>query len=123
MERYIKRLSRFEALIIDDLGYVQQSREEMEVLFTLLAERYERGSVLPKQQPTVLKMGADLQRSDDHSGSDRPVDTPQCDHRTEHRELSTRRSEEQAGRQAQGFLGWLQDCGASVLGSLTEGIF
>src|SRR5438309_496889 len=28
------------------LGYVQQSREEMEVLFTLLAERYERGSVL-----------------------------------------------------------------------------
>lgn len=42
----IKRLSRFEALLIDDLGYVQQSREEMEVLFTLLAERYERGSVL-----------------------------------------------------------------------------
>jgi DNA replication protein DnaC len=32
-------------LIIDDLGYVQQSRAEMEVLFTLLAERYERGSV------------------------------------------------------------------------------
>jgi DNA replication protein DnaC len=33
-------------LIIDDLGYVQQSREEMEVLFTLLAERYELGSVM-----------------------------------------------------------------------------
>ena len=32
--------------MLDDLGYVQQSREEMEVLFTLLAERYERGSVL-----------------------------------------------------------------------------
>jgi DNA replication protein DnaC len=30
---------------IDDLGYVQQSREEMEVLFTLPAERYERGNV------------------------------------------------------------------------------
>jgi DNA replication protein DnaC len=28
------------------MGYVQQSREEMEVVFTLLAERYERGSVL-----------------------------------------------------------------------------
>lgn len=42
----IKQLSSFEGLIIDDLGYVQQSREEMEVLFTLLAERYERGSVL-----------------------------------------------------------------------------
>ena len=35
-----------DGLLIDDLGYVQQSREEMEVLFTLLAERYERGSVL-----------------------------------------------------------------------------
>jgi len=32
--------------VIDDIGYVQQSREEMEVLFTLLAERYERGSLL-----------------------------------------------------------------------------
>jgi DNA replication protein DnaC len=42
----IKQISSFEGLIIDDLGYVQQSREEMEVLFTLLAERYERGSVL-----------------------------------------------------------------------------
>jgi DNA replication protein DnaC len=41
-----KRLGQWEALVIDDLGYVQQSREEMEVLFTLLAERYERGSVL-----------------------------------------------------------------------------
>lgn len=46
LEKKIKRLSRFEGLIIDDLGYVEQSREEMEVLFTLLAERYERGSVM-----------------------------------------------------------------------------
>jgi DNA replication protein DnaC len=46
LERFIKRLAKVEALIIDDLGYVQQSREEMEVLFILLAERYERGSVL-----------------------------------------------------------------------------
>lgn len=46
LPKMIKQLSTFEGLIIDDLGYVQQSREEMEVLFTLLAERYERGSVL-----------------------------------------------------------------------------
>lgn len=46
LPKVIKQLSGFEGLIIDDLGYVQQSREEMEVLFTLLAERYERGSVL-----------------------------------------------------------------------------
>jgi DNA replication protein DnaC len=46
LPKLIKQLSRFDGLIIDDLGYVQQSREEMEILFTLLAERYERGSVL-----------------------------------------------------------------------------
>lgn len=36
----------FEVLILDDIGYVQQSRDEMEVLFTLLAERYERRIVI-----------------------------------------------------------------------------
>ncbi len=42
----MKRLAKYDALIIDDIGYVQQNREEMEVLFTLLADRYERGSVM-----------------------------------------------------------------------------
>jgi len=46
LTRAIKKLGYYEALVIDDIGYVQQSREEMEVLFTLLAERYERSSVL-----------------------------------------------------------------------------
>lgn len=46
LPRVLKRLSQYEAILIDDIGYVQQSREEMEVLFTLLAERYERGSVM-----------------------------------------------------------------------------
>ena len=46
LARMLKRLARFDAVIIDDIGYVQQDREEMEVLFSLLAVRYERGSVL-----------------------------------------------------------------------------
>jgi DNA replication protein DnaC len=46
LSRTIKKLARYEVIVIDDLGYVQQGREEMEVLFTLLAERYERGSVM-----------------------------------------------------------------------------
>jgi len=33
-------------MMIDDFGYVKQDRDEMEVLFTLLAHRYERGSML-----------------------------------------------------------------------------
>jgi DNA replication protein DnaC len=46
LSKLIKKYSRYEGMIIDDLGYIRQTREEMEVVFTLLAERYERGSVL-----------------------------------------------------------------------------
>jgi len=46
LERALRRLDRYEAVIIDDIGYVQQDREEMEVLFTFLSARYERRSVL-----------------------------------------------------------------------------
>ncbi len=46
LPRLLKKFSRFDAIIIDDIGYVQQEKEEMEVLFTLLAERYEQGSVM-----------------------------------------------------------------------------
>ena len=46
LPRLFKKLSRYHAIIIDDIGYVHQAKEEMEVLFTLLAERYERGSVM-----------------------------------------------------------------------------
>ena len=45
LSRVLKRISKYEALLIDDMGYVQQSREGMEGLFTLLAERYKRGAV------------------------------------------------------------------------------
>ena len=46
LEKELAVLDRFDAVILDDIGYVQQSREEMEVLFTVLAERYERRSVI-----------------------------------------------------------------------------
>ena len=46
LDALLRKLDRFDGIILDDLGYVQQSREEMEVLFTFLAERYERRSVL-----------------------------------------------------------------------------
>lgn len=42
----LARLDRFACLILDDIGYVQHDRDEMEVLFTLLADRYERRSVI-----------------------------------------------------------------------------
>jgi DNA replication protein DnaC len=46
LPRALRQLENFELLILDDIGYVQQEAQEVEVLFTLLAERYERKSVL-----------------------------------------------------------------------------
>ncbi len=46
LEKELGNLDSFDAVILDDIGYVQQSRDEMEVLFTFLAERYERKSVI-----------------------------------------------------------------------------
>jgi len=46
LDKELQRLDRFDVVILDDIGYVQQEREEMEVLFTFLGERYERRSVI-----------------------------------------------------------------------------
>ncbi|MCC6698739.1 MAG: ATP-binding protein, partial [Candidatus Hydrogenedentes bacterium] len=46
LEALLKKLDGYPVIILDDLGYVQQSREEMEVLFTFFAERYERRSLM-----------------------------------------------------------------------------
>ena len=46
LEKELAQLDAFDAVILDDIGYVQQSRDEMEVLFTFLAARYERRSVI-----------------------------------------------------------------------------
>ncbi|MBS2004806.1 MAG: IS21-like element helper ATPase IstB [Cyanobacteria bacterium SZAS LIN-5] len=42
----LKRLDKFDAIIIDDISYIPQNREETDVLFVLLAERYERRSIV-----------------------------------------------------------------------------
>jgi len=46
LPRALRRLDAFDLVILDDIGYVQQSADEAEVLFTLMAERYERRSLL-----------------------------------------------------------------------------
>jgi DNA replication protein DnaC len=66
LEAELRSLDRFEVLILDDIGYVQQSQDEMEVLFTLLAERYERRSVIITSNPGLLTVGSDLQKSHDY---------------------------------------------------------
>ena len=46
LPRALRKLDAYDLLILDDIGYVQQNAEEIEVLFTLMAERYERRSLL-----------------------------------------------------------------------------
>lgn len=45
LPRVLRKLDSFDLLILDDIGYLEHTTEEAEVLFTLLAERYERRSV------------------------------------------------------------------------------
>ena len=72
LEAALRRLDRFEVLILDDIGYVQQSRDEMEVLFTLLAERYERRSVVITSNLVFSRSDQILQEPHDHRGRYRP---------------------------------------------------
>ncbi len=45
LPRMLRKLDNFDLLVIDHLGYLTQRAEESEVLFTLIAERYERRSL------------------------------------------------------------------------------
>ena len=45
LPRQLRKLDNFDFLLLDDLGYLPQGAEESEVLFTLIAERYERRSM------------------------------------------------------------------------------
>jgi DNA replication protein DnaC len=46
LQQELKKLDNFDVVICDDIGYVQQTREEMEVFFSFLSERYERRSIM-----------------------------------------------------------------------------
>jgi DNA replication protein DnaC len=46
LSHLIKKLDRFEVLIIDDISYIPYEKAESDVLFVLLAERYEQRSIV-----------------------------------------------------------------------------
>jgi len=46
LNNFIKKLDRFEVLIIDDISYIPYSKEESDLLFVILAERYEQRSLV-----------------------------------------------------------------------------
>ena len=46
LESTLKKLDKYELLILDDIGYVKKNDNESQVLFELIAYRYERNSLL-----------------------------------------------------------------------------
>jgi DNA replication protein DnaC len=46
MRKVVKKLSSYDAVIIDNIGFVEYSRRQMGVLFTFLADGYERSSLM-----------------------------------------------------------------------------
>lgn len=46
LREYLDKLDRFKLLILDDIGYVKKDEAETGVLFELIADRYENGSLL-----------------------------------------------------------------------------
>jgi len=67
----LARLDKFACVILDDIGYVQHDRDEMEVLFTFLSERYETRSVMITTNLVWSRVEPHLQKSDDHDGGHR----------------------------------------------------
>ena len=62
LPRRLRKLDNFDFLLLDDLGYLPQGAEESEVLFTLIAERYERRVNWHHLQPGLLGVGAYLRQ-------------------------------------------------------------
>lgn len=46
LPKALRKLDAYELIILDDIGYIKQRPDEVEVLFTLMAERYERRSLM-----------------------------------------------------------------------------
>ena len=76
LPRQLRKLDNYDFLLLDDLGYLPQGAEESEVLFTLIAERYERRSPGHHVQPGLLPVGAHLRQPNGHGGGHRPGGPP-----------------------------------------------
>lgn len=106
LARELKKLDRFDLVILDDIGYVQQDADEVEVLFTLMAERYERRSLMLtsnlvfSQWEQIFKnpmtTAAAIDRLVHHSEI---LEFAVSSYRTLHKQESREKGEEQSTRQ------------------------
>ena len=73
LPRALRKLDNFDFLVLDDLGYLPQGAAESEVLFTLMAERYERRAI--GITSGLLPVGPDLPEPHGHRRGHRPGGT------------------------------------------------
>ena len=72
----LAKLDRFDVLVLDDLGYVRKDQAETNVLFELIAERYERCSLITTSNQPFSEVEPNLPRSGDDRGRDRLPGAP-----------------------------------------------
>ena len=78
LPRRLRKLDNFDFLLLDDLGYLPQGAEESEVLFTLIAERYERRSLGVTSNLVFSEWEHIFARPHGHRRGHRPGDPSLC---------------------------------------------
>jgi len=76
LPQVLAKLDRFECVFLDDIGYVQHDRDEMEVLFTLPGRAVRKTQRRNFDKPGLLRMESHFQRPDDDDGSHRSRRAP-----------------------------------------------
>ncbi len=97
LPRMLRKLDNFDLLVIDDLGYMPQGAGESEVLFTLIAERYERRSLGITSKPGLLRVGEGVRQPYGDCRGDRQDRAPLGHPGVQPAKLQDCRSAESAG--------------------------
>ena len=76
LEQELRRLERYQLLIVDEVGYLPLERQAANLLFALVSRRYERGIDHHHLKPRVRSLGRDPRRRDGRRRPDRPTRPP-----------------------------------------------
>ena len=82
-----RQLTRLSLLIVDELGFVPLSPTGAELLFEVFSQRYERGSILVTNQPSLRRMDRGLRFGEAHRDAAGPPHPPRPHPGNERREL------------------------------------
>ena len=86
--RVVGRYARTEFVVLDELGYLALPEGAAELVFQVISERNERGSLIVHHQPAVRRVDQGIPRPAPREGSRRPHHPQGAHHRHRHRELA-----------------------------------